>query len=167
MIVESENYPIKQNYEITKAYVKDMNTEGRGVTLMIGEDETKKEDNINKQFQYLGLLKLEETQQRDETTTFLIGTTVRTWTSVKVTLTATGSQYLIQEKAGTFVVNLWETDINEVTGIQEMPEQKLAQADYNLSNKNITPFGSLFTDKNNTSNRSVHFSLYDDGWRIQ
>ncbi len=167
MIVENKNYPIKQSYKITKAYVKDMNTEGRGVTVVLGEDDTKKEENTIKQFMSIGLLKLMETPHREETTVWLLGTTVRTWISVKVELTEMGRKYLINEDNNLYSVMLWETDVNEITGIKEMPEQKLAQVDYTISNKGITPFGLIFSDKNNISNKSAHFSLYDDGWRIQ
>ena len=62
---------------------------------------------------------------------------------------------------------LWETDIKEVTGIQERSEFKVAEVEYVLFNKNITPFGSVFNDKNMECQRSAEFALYDDGWRIQ
>lgn len=167
MIIESKNYPIKQNHEITKAYIKDMNTEGRGVTIVLGEDDTKKEEKIIKQFQSLGLLKLEETPHREETTAFLLGTTVRTWTSVKVELSQAGRKYLIKEDEKTYTVCLWETDVKEISGIQERPENKAAQVEYILFNTNITPFGSIFSDQKKEQNRTANFSLYDDGWRIQ
>lgn len=167
MIVENKNYPIKQNHEITKAYIKDMNTEGRGVTIVLGEDDTKKEEKIIKQFESMGLLKLEETPHQEETTAFLFGTTVRTWTSVKVELTEIGKKYLINENEKSYTVNLWETDVKEITGVQERSEFKVAQVEFIIFNTGITPFGSIFSDKNNESKRTVDFSLYDDGWRIQ
>jgi len=167
MIVNSENYPIKQNYEITKSYIKDMNTEGRGVSIVLGEDEFKEKEKTIEQFKDMGLLTLNEVPQREETTAFLIGTTIRTWTSVEVSLTETGNKYLVQEKASSFEVNLWETDMSQITGIQEMQEQKTANVEYTISNKNITPFGSVFSDKNNVRKKSAYFSLYDDGWRLQ
>ena len=108
-----------------------------------------------------------ETPQREETTQFLIGTTVRTWTSVKVSLTDEGKKYLVQDNGKSYFVNLWETDINEITGIQEMKEAKIAKVDYTISNKNITPFGEIFNDKNQITTMSANFTLYDDGWRIQ
>jgi hypothetical protein len=167
MIVNSENYPIKQNYEITKSYIKDMNTEGRGVSIVLGEDEFKEKEKTIEQFKEMGLLTLNEVPQREETTAFLLGTTVRTWTSVEVSLTETGNKYLAQKKENSFEVNLWETDINEITGIQEMQDQKAATVEYTISNKNITPFGSVFSDKNKVRQKSANFSLYDDGWRLQ
>lgn len=167
MIVISENYPIKQNYEITKSYIKNMNTEGRGVSIVIGEDEFKEKEKTIEQFKALGLLILNEVPHREESTVFLLGTTVRTWTSVEVSLTEIGNKYLVQKKESSFEVNLWETDINEITGIQEMKDQKTATVEYTISNKNITPFGSVFSDKNKVRQKSAYFSLYDDGWRIQ
>jgi hypothetical protein len=167
MIINSENYPIKQNYEITKSYIKDMNTTGRGVSIVLGEDEFKEKEKTIEQFKDMGLLLLNELPHREERTAFLLGTTVRTWTSVEVSLTETGNKYLVQKKASSFIVNLWETDINEITGIQEMQDQKTASVEYTISNKNITPFGSVFSDKNKVRQKSAIFSLYDDGWRLQ
>jgi hypothetical protein len=167
MIAVSKGYPIQKTFEITKSFIKDVNTEGRGVTSIIGEDEFKETEKAINQFASLNLLKLDETPQREETTQFLIGTTVRTWTSVKVSLTDEGKKYLVQDNGKSYIVNLWETDINEITGIQEMKEAKIAKVDYTISNQNITPFGEIFNDKNQITTRSVNFSLYDDGWRIQ
>lgn len=167
MIVENKNYPIKQSRKITKGYIKDMNTEGLGVTIVLGEDDNKKEENIITQFESMGLLKLERTPQREETSAWLLGTTVRTWTSVKVELTDLGRNYLVSENEKLYTVMLWETDVKEITGIQERPEFKVAQVEYILFNKNITPFGSIFSDKNDENKRIADFSLYDDGWRIQ
>ena len=167
MIVENKNYPIKQNHEITKGYIKDMNTEGRGVTIVLGEDDSKKEEKIIAQFESMGLLKLTETPQREETSAWLFGTTVRTWTSVKVELTDLGRNYLIGENDKLFTVMLWETDVKEVTGVQERPELKIAEVEYVIQNMNITPFGSVFSDRNTEHQKSAEFALYDDGWRIQ
>jgi hypothetical protein len=167
MIVENKNYPIKQSHEITKGYIKDMNSQGRGVTIVLGEDDTKREEKAIAQFESMGLLKLKETPQREETTIFLLGTTVRTWTSVNVELTQMGRKYLINEDAKSYSVCLWETDVKEISGVQERPEIKAAQVEYILFNTNITPFGSIFSNPRNEQNRTANFSLYDDGWRIQ
>lgn len=167
MIAASQGYPKQKSFEITKSYIKDVITEGRGVTALIGEEEFKETENAINQFTSLNLLKLDETQQRDVTTQFLLGTTVRTWTSVKVSLTDEGKKYLVKDNGKSYFVRLWETDINEITGIQEMKQSKTAKVDYTISNKNITPFGASFSDKNQVKHLSAYFSLYDDGWRIQ
>lgn len=167
MIANGKSYPIKQNYEIVKSYTKDMNTEGRGVTVVLGEDEFKPKEKAMIQFEQKGLLKFNETPHSEETTAFLFGTTVRTWTTVEISLTEMGSKYLIQENTNSYLVNLWETDIQEITGIQEMEDKKTAMVDYSISNKNVTPFGEIFSDRNNVTQMSAYFSLYDDGWRIQ
>ena len=160
-------YPQKYTYEITKMYIKDVNTEGAGVTAIIGEDEFKSKEKNIEQFKALGLLTLKETPHREETTQFLLGTTVRTWKSVDVSLTTEGKRYLDTEKSNSYLVKLWDIEIKEISGIKEMKEFKSAQVDYVIWNNNITPFGSIFNDKYMTQNRSVTFSLYDDGWRIQ
>lgn len=167
MIAVNKGYPIKKNFEITKSFIKDVNTEGRGATAIIGEDEFKETEKAINQFASLNLLKLDETPHREETTQFLFGTTVRTWTTVKVSLTDEGKKYLVQDNGKSYFVTLWEIDINEITGIQEMKEVKIANVDYTISNKNITPFGEIFNDKDQITTMSASFSLYDDGWRIQ
>jgi hypothetical protein len=165
MIATKENFPIKKNYEITKSYIKDVNTVGRGVTAIIDENQSK--DNVFRLFANKGLIKLTETTQRDETTQWPFGTTIRTWFIVAISITETGKPYLIQENSGSYTVNLWETDINEITGIQEMQENKTTVVNYSISNKNITPFGEIFNDCNVSASKTSNFSLYDDGWRIQ
>jgi protein-arginine kinase len=167
MIATSKGYPIQKNFEIIKSYIKDVKTEGRGVTALIGEDQFKETEKAINQFASLNLLKLDETQQREETTQFLFGTTIRTWTIVKVSLSDEGKKYLVQDNDKSYLVKLWETDIAEITGIQEMKESKSAKVDYTISNKSITPFGDCFGDKNQVTSLSAYFSLYDDGWRIQ
>jgi hypothetical protein len=144
-----------------------MNSDGLGATIVLGEDDTKKEEKAIEQFVSMGLLKLEKTPHREETTIFLLGTTVRTWTSVKVELTEMGRKYLIKEDEKSYTVCLWETDLKEISGIQERPEIKAAQVEYILFNTNITPFGSIFSNQKNEQNRTANFSLFDDGWRIQ
>ncbi len=167
MITERFHYPIKYNYEITKSYIKDMNTQGNGVTVLLDEEKSNQKVKNIEQFVSMGLLKLRQTPKRQESSNFLLGTTIRTWTAVDVSLTETGKKYLVQEQTDVFVVKLWEIHVNEITGIQEMSEQKSAKVDYTLLNKNITPFGSIFSDRNNITQKSAYFSLYDDGWRLQ
>lgn len=160
-------YPQKHTYEITKNYIKDMQTEGLGATAVIGEDEFEPIQKNIERFAQLGLIKLTETPQREETTAFLFGTTVRTWTSVKVELTEEGKKYLELNKENNFEIKLWDTDIKEITGIKEIKELKTAEVEYTIYNTNITPFGEIFSEKNRIQNRNATFSLYDDGWRIQ
>jgi hypothetical protein len=167
MIVTNKNYPIKQNFKITKAYIKDMHTDGFGVFIVLDEDENKEKEKSIRQFESIGLLNFAETLQREESETSLGGTRIRTWISVKVELTESGRKYLVSENEESVTVNLWETDVKEITGIQERPELKVAKVEYVLYNSGITPFGSIFSDKNNEDKMTSDFSLYDDGWRIQ
>ncbi|HYM92566.1 MAG TPA: hypothetical protein VET23_00355 [Chitinophagaceae bacterium] len=73
---------------------------------------------------------------------------------------------MLQETDKNFEVKLWETDITDITGIQETGQEKRAKVDYAISNKNITPFGENFDNKNEVAQKTAYFSLYDDGWRI-
>jgi len=166
MIASSKSYPVTQSYEIVKSFVENMHTEGNGVTIVLGEDEFKAKKNAIMQFEASGLVKLIKVPQRKESSSFLLGTTIRTWTKVEITLTEFGNNYLIREKPNSFLVKLWETDIHEITGIREMGDGKTILVDYTVSNKNVTPFGAIFNDKNKITQQSIYFSLYDDGWRI-
>lgn len=165
MIRKYHNFPNEITYEIPKGYIKDVHTQGRGVTAIIGEDEFKEKELAIESFKDNNLLKLIETSERQETTQFLIGTTIRTWTSVKVQLTNEGSKYLKQEQSDKYLVKLWDIDVLEVTGIQET-SKKNATVEFSTHQTNITPFGKLFDSGNKISNNSQNFSLYDDGWRI-
>jgi hypothetical protein len=163
----STNYPVIKTYECIKSYIKDMDTQGRGVSIVIGEDENKEKEKILRQFENNGLLQLIETPQFSESNNFLLGTTIRTWTLVEVRLTDSGRKYLTNEDSKVYTLKLWETDVNEITGIREMEDKKTAVVDYTLTNKSITPFGEIFSDKNQTVNQTAYFVIYDDGWRIQ
>lgn len=166
-ITKSASYPVTVDYDFTKEFTKDWNTEGNGVTVDIGGNEWEEKKKQIEKFENMGLITFEETPQREESTAFLLGTTVRTWTSVKVSLTDEGKKYLIQESDKNFKVKLWETDILDITGVQEMEQEKRAKVDYTVSNKNITGFGESFSNKDQVVNKTIYFSLYDDGWRIQ
>ncbi|GEM_PF-1351185 len=166
LISKSRHHPVKKNYKITKTYIKNMDTRGRGVSIIIGEDESLENEKIYKQFEIKGLLNLEETQESKETTSFLIGTTIRTWTKIDVKLTESGKKYLVGEDPDNYLVNLWETDIKDITGIRELDDKKSAIADYTVFNKNITPFGEIFNDKHQVTQHTAYFFFYDDGWRI-
>lgn len=166
-IILSEKYPTSVDYNITKAFTKDMNTVGNGVTIDIGGDDWERQKKIIESFEKARLIAFEETPEREETTAFLLGTTVRTWTSVKVLLTEEGKKYLLNETNNYFNVKLWETSMDEITGIQEIEQDKIAKVDYTISNESISPFGENFDDKNKRTQKTIYFSLYDDGWRIK
>ncbi len=165
MIARNKNYPVTQSYEITKSFVENMHTTGPGVSIVLGEDKFKPQKSAILQFVSVGLLKLNKVPRSEKSSSFL-GTTIRTWTTVKVTLTKSGDKYLIRENSNSFWIKLWETDIYEITGIREMDNNKTEMVNYTISNKNVTPFGAIFNDKNNITQQSTYFSLYDDGWRI-
>lgn len=165
-ISNAENFPIIQSYEIPKNFTKDHNSAGNGVSIVVGGDDFEKTKKAIEHFQAIGLLNLTEQQHREESTSFLLGTTIRTWAEVNVLLTEEGKKYLLQENDKSYKIKLWDTDINRVTRIEEIGEKE-RKADYYIVNKNRTPFGEYFSDKSNIITKSVNFYLYDDGWRIQ
>ena len=96
------------------------------------------------------MLKLDEEPQEVVTQASwpFSGDNVETWTSVKVSIIEEGRKYLIKEDEKYYTVKLWQTDVDGITGIQEIVQEKTAKVDYSISNKNITPFGERFSNKN-------------------
>lgn len=65
-------------------------------------------------------------------------------------------------------VKLAEEELLEVTGVKMLNGNKSAIAEYTTSYINVTPFSGLVkTDFNEKVNHTAHFSLYDDGWRLE
>lgn len=65
-------------------------------------------------------------------------------------------------------VKLAEEELQEVTGIKMTDDNKSAVAEYTTSYTNVTPFSALVsTDFKEKGNHTAHFSLYDDGWRLE
>lgn len=58
-------------------------------------------------------------------------------------------------------------EFGEITGIVERKEFNIAEVQYTLVRKNVTPFGKLvFKLNEKIMPRNVTFTRYDDGWRI-
>ena len=168
-IVNSANYPLVVDYSFTNSFTKDFFNASDQVVATVGEEEWEKAKTIIEGFKNAGLVTFEETPQRKEIAGLFFNrpSGYQTWTDVKVFLTDEGKKYLLKENNGTFKVKLWETNLTDITGIQEMEQDKRAKVDYTISNSNITPFGETFSNKTNTISKTIYFSLYDDGWRIQ
>ena len=92
-------------------------------------------------------------------------------------LTEKGNQYAVSDKyiddEGTgfryryIKVKAAKMEFGEILGILAKKELNLAQVDYTLIRKDITPFGRIvFKLDEKTINNSVTFAKYDDGWRI-
>lgn len=65
-------------------------------------------------------------------------------------------------------VKIADADLAEVTGIKTENDGKNAVAEFTTTYKNITPFSALTTiNFNKKITRKVHFSRYDDGWRLE
>lgn len=167
IIVMAQNYPLTVDYEITKSFTKDHHTDGNGVTINLNANDFDEKQRMIELFKQNKLIELAETPQREETTAFLLGTTVRTWTAVKVSLTEEGKKYLLKETDNGFKVKLWETTLGRIVKIEEMEQQKEAKVDYSVVNNNITPFGEQFKNKDNADLKSKYFILIDGGWQLK
>ncbi len=166
-IISSRHFPIVADYTFTKKFTTDQNTEGRGVTIILGEEEFAEQEKMIKTFEKNHLVAFEETPYREETTAFLMGTTVRTWTDVIVSLTDEGKKYLLSENTGTFRVKLWRTNFEAITSIQELQKGKSAQVNYTVSNKSITTFGECFENKSIKTQNTTYFSYHNGRWISQ
>lgn len=167
-IIKTEGYPKTKNYDFPKEFTKDFVNQSDQVIATIGEDDWEKEKAIIAEFEKSGLIKFEETPQSKEIPGLFFNrpSGFQTWTQVKVLLTDEGKKYLIKEDSKSYTVKLWDTDINDISGVKEMEGGKTTTAEYSISNKNITPFGNNFNDKNAIIQKTSYFSKYDDGWRL-
>jgi len=148
-IAAFQHYPKTENYTFPKKFTKDYNTEGRGVTIMLDDDEGWDEKlRMIEAFRKKELIQFEETPHREETTAWLMGTTVRSWTEVKASIAEAGRKYLVSEDDNSIVVKLWETGIDPDIEIQKTgKEAKYAIVTFKPMNNNITPFGEFFEGK--------------------
>lgn len=165
-IVREEQYPKPVSYEFNSKYLKDFHKTGRGATYNKGPkfDDVK---NLMLYYEKNGLVTIKEETKSETSTSFLIGTTTRTWTYAVIRLTEKGNKYLMRKTDNGYVVKIWDNDISQITGIQIFKEANSASVEYSVSHVNITPFGEVFKDKNSIINRTATFSLYEDGWRIE
>jgi hypothetical protein len=165
-IAATLKYPSYKEYYIPKSFSKDMHTEGYGVTAEVGSEDARYIEQMVALFASQNLVSLQETQRQNERSAAIFGTALRTWISVAVTLSDEGKKYVLKETPSTYTVKLWDTDVDKVTGIQETEQSKTSLVGYTVTNKNVTPFGINFNDKDDTLQKTAYFSLFDDGWRI-
>jgi hypothetical protein len=166
LIVQAMRYPQPQSYEFTKTFTKNENTEGNGVTVIVGEEDFKKEEQMIERFEKNKLIAFEEIPHSEETTLFLLGTTVRTWTQINILLTPTGKKYLLSENASSFKVKLGEWNVNDITNILEFNDGTQAELKYAVSTKGITPFGECFDDKNTSLQRTAQLRFAQSHWIV-
>ena len=154
LIVKAYSLPRNESVELKKTYYISQQSHGWSTALISGE---RYSDHKRK---------LEELQSKGVITigdTTFYGTDIDI-TSAIVKLTNEGKKYLIQDDGDKFIVKSCEVDFGEITGIQIQEQFKVAEANYTLIRKNITPFGENISQR--PENRRSTFSLYDDGWRI-
>ena len=167
-IISAEGYPKIKNYDFPKEFTKDYKSVGFKAVAIIGEKEFDVKEKAISNFKTVGLLNLDEEPHEVVTQASwpFSGDNVETWTSVKVSITEEGRKYLIKEDEKSYTVKLWETGIDNISGIKEMDGGKMTQAEYSISNRNLTPFGNYFNDKNAVTQKTSYFSKYDDVWRL-
>lgn len=91
------------------------------------------------------------------------------------TLTDKGKQYAVSEEYTTdnmYINNInvraATIDFGEITGIIEHKEFNVAEVQYTIVRKDITPFGKIaFNIQDGMIAESAMFRKYDDGWRIE
>jgi hypothetical protein len=167
-IIKTEGYPKTKSYDFPKEFTKDFVNASDQAIATIGEDDWEKEKAIIEGFEKSGLIKFEETPQRKEIPGLFFNRPpgFQTWTSVKVSINEDERKYVIKEDEKSYTVKLWDIDIDDISGVKEMEGGKTTIAEYSISNKNITPFGNNFNEKNAIMQKTSYFSKYDDGWRL-
>jgi hypothetical protein len=63
-------------------------------------------------------------------------------------------------------VKFADLDFGQITGIVEQDVLNAAEVKYTLVRKNITPFGRAFDINEGSIDKSITFTRYDDGWKI-
>ncbi|HEV7781420.1 MAG TPA: hypothetical protein VGO58_09145 [Chitinophagaceae bacterium] len=172
--IEMGQYPIAKEFEFTKGFSDDYETEGRGLTVVLGEEEFEGTKRILDTMASHGLISFETIPHREETTAWLMGTTVRTWNEVKVILTPEGKKHLLRENKETYTVKLCDIDFDAIKSIYITPQysggkktRETASVAYTTSCKDITPFGKMFGYSENQQNYpSASFLKEADGWKI-
>lgn len=90
-----------------------------------------------------------------------------------ITFTNKAKPYLLptpekDRKSDIQLVKIADQELEEITGVQLLDDEKHAVVEYKTSFKNITPFSVLSNLKLNEKNTyKAYFSLYDDGWRLE
>ena len=91
--------------------------------------------------------------------------------SVTATLTEEGKKYYIRDAAKRqdysreIIVKRAKLNFFEITGIQIFKEMNSAKVEYKIKRTNISPFGKA-DNAREFIKKSITFTKYDDGWRI-
>lgn len=165
-ITKKMGYPIPITYSFGKHHKKDYQMTGRGpVNITLGE----KYEDVKQMlsfFQDKGVIVIKEEPRSEEQNQWLFGYSLQTWIDIQISISETGRQYLKSENENSITVQLWYEDIDKISGIQEIDKNN-SEATFTTINKNITPFGEYFnSDYSHVKTKTVSFSLFDDGWRI-
>lgn len=164
-IRQQGNFPKPMYYEFFNMYLKDYKSVGMDGNMNVGTTFAEVKDMMIF-FQNKGLITLRDETKSESKTVFLLGTTTRTWIYTHIELTELGKEHLVSTTKLGYKVKLWEKDFDQINGIKELYDQKLAEVDYQMKNVNITPFGDYFSDRLKVENRSAAFTLYDNGWKL-
>lgn len=170
-IIQKESFPKPIYYTFKTVYTKDYKITGGGAYVEIGKTVTYEDvkDMLNF-FQNKGLVRIEEAPHSEtEDIGWPFSPRTRTWITVKVLPTEIGRKYLNKENNGSIEVKLWEADITAIDEIKEIlgSDYSTARVDYTVVNKNITPFGEFFSERNIITKTSASFSKFKhEEWGI-
>lgn len=108
-----------------------------------------------------GLVTVKRTQKMTE-----IGQPLIEFTSKATSYLLTSSEE--DKRINIQKVKLADEDLAQVTGIKTDDQGKKATVEYTTTYINITPFAALLrTDLKKQMPRTAHFTLYDNGWRME
>lgn len=160
LIIKKFNLPRTETMQIKKTYYVENHSLGTGfcpVGIYSGSDENRYSNykQLIEALQSNGMVLVNEDKKIENQIC---------WTWANVLLTDEGKKYLVQENDKQYELKTCEVVFGEITGIQIQEQFKVAEVNYTLIRKNITPFGSNISQEPET--RSASFALFDDGWRI-
>lgn len=122
-------------------------------------------------FKKLGLLTYEEFGKNPDRGTGWIPKVTIGGSGIRANLTKKGKKYVLSDiKVDGFEkkvdVKIAELKFVEITGIKIYKEFNSAEVEYKIKRKNITPFGKALNINESKIEKSISFTKYDDGWRI-
>lgn len=159
-IIQKNNLPSYETTEFIKNYyIRQYDESGSwlpAVGLWSGERYDAHQTELEN-LQAKGLITLQDDEKHEDNGLV--------WVFKSAVLTNEGKKFLINEDDSKYIIKTCVIDFGEITGIQTQEQLKTAYVGYTLMRTNISPFAKNVSSQ--PINKSVNFSLYDDGWRIE
>jgi hypothetical protein len=156
-IARKEHYPRHVYRSIPKSYLKEQHVEGPAAMIVTDGNDYKADKRMLDFFAGKGMITLtEETHTKYSPPSFLFGPSTLTWTTIRVSPTALGRQYVESEGPKAFTVRVWDKDIGEILPIGEAAGD-MVTVTYTEAFANSTPFGDYYANSGESIEREATF----------